>query len=75
MSADREAFEKHFPAAAANWLSRSEQYSGPYDLLWKGWCAALESTRPPDKAEPVTEGLESNDPDGDRDLGELGEER
>ncbi len=39
----REAFEKHFTAAAANWLPRSNQYSGPYDLLWKGWCAALES--------------------------------
>ena len=41
--AERAAFEAFFPAASANWLPRSNCYSGPYYELWLGWQARGES--------------------------------
>jgi hypothetical protein len=54
MTDERSAFEKFFPAANANWLERSQQYSGPYHELWEGWQARGESDK---SAEPVLSGL------------------
>jgi hypothetical protein len=51
MTSERAAFEKFFPAANANWLERSQQYSGPYHELWEGWQARGESDK---SAEPLT---------------------
>jgi hypothetical protein len=52
MTDERAAFERFFPSAHANWLERSQQYSGPYHELWEGWQARGESDK---SAEPVAE--------------------